>query len=100
MIETEKIKLKKHCQSTGRHCSAPVQPPDWKHLLYTRHERCYSVLLDGTAQEQREMLLKLEQDCVNELQSKLDQEEALDDAILQLGELFEDAVEAELRFYK
>lgn len=93
VVFTDNVKL-------GKNCSVPIQPPCWKHQLYARHERCYASLLDGSAQDLSQTLTQLERDCVLELQAKLDQEDQLDDAILQLGELFEDAVEAELRFYK
>lgn len=84
----------------GRHCSKPIEATSWKHLLYSKHEQYYDSLSSQSADELNETLAGLEQECVLELKAKLVQEKARDDSLLQLGELFEDAVEAELRFYK
>ena len=72
--------------------SKPIKSCEWKHLLYSKHEASYTQNKDKL----NETLRNLERDCVEELESSLD----LDDQALELNQLFNDAVDAELRFYK
>jgi secernin len=85
----------------GSHCSKPIDSSSWKHLLYSKHERYYAGLTSDADRQLNATLADLESECVRELKGKLFHgTETCEASLLQLGELFEDAVEAELRFYK
>lgn len=86
-IFTKDIKLTKYINE-------PIAKDSYKHLLYSKHETAYSQLKNNE-NNLNETLRNLEKNCVEELQNN-----DLEDQVLQLNELFNDSVDAELRFYK
>lgn len=87
-VFTKDIKLTKNI-------SKPVNNESWKHLLYLKHEAAYAQLRNK-ANSLNETLRNVERSCVEELQNS----DLSDDRLLELNELFNDSVDAELRFYK
>jgi secernin len=73
---------------------------DRRHPLYKRHETFYPKVTSSNEEglRLRETLAELENNCVDEVEQLLDNYKQDDNK--DLLDLFNDAVEAELRFYK
>ncbi|RWS28678.1 Secernin-2-like protein, partial [Leptotrombidium deliense] len=72
---------------------------DRKHVLYARKEKFYKQCSKEEKEKMRKTLREMEATCIEEVEDTLDNFDANDES-LQLSELFNDTVEAELRFYK
>jgi secernin len=74
---------------------------DRRHTLFKLHEACYDRVTHPTeGASLRDLLKKVEETCVQEVEQVLDNFDPKNKASLDLGELFNDSVHAEIRFYK
>lgn len=80
--------------------SEPIASGSWVHLLYSKHGQAYQQL-KANENDLNTALRGVEKACVEELLQQLSGTDELNDQqALELSELFDDSVDAELRFYK
>lgn len=84
----------KDIKQLTKQISEPIAAGNRKHLLYVKHAAAYNQLKTNE-NDLNTTLRNLERSCVEEL--LLD---AKEQPVEELSELFDDSVEAELRFYK
>ena len=83
----------KSLQRLSKQISEPLAAGSWAHLLYAKHKSAYEQLKTNE-NDLNSTLRSLEKSCIEELFGADDQ------AADELASLFDDSVDAELRFYK
>ena len=75
--------------------------PSFKHQLYSLHEAKYDLLSDEeNGGPLRQLLSEIETNCINEVEEALDSFDGSPDTLQEFATLFDDSVDAEIRFYK